>query len=852
MRAPAATARPSFGANAPPPPRNLSVAQAPTAEGRTVAPASRPAPRRRRWPIVVITAGVLALAGTFALLAGYRQAARAADELVTRARRSLNDDTYLGRVNATDMLVAGVEPPGALGRAADALVRFAGRPGLAGPEADRRALLARIEAERVGRDAERDRLPKATEALAEARGLAPDALDTRLADITLRLFRQELEAAQTALDALPGDQRDTAAAQQLYAEVALARGDRPRATDRAATARGKDAGFVPAQLLVLQLQAERGDTQGALEGLKVLGERHRSHVGVYVAYQRLRVQEGEQAAEAVTALQSVLEKNGEVLSPDQRALIQDTMGLYYVRSGDIESARTAYTIANKTVPDDPRYSVGLARLDLLEYKLDAAERVLREATRQHPGEPAFITELARAHLLRGDPSGALAELKRLSAPDIDALLLIARSQLDLSDPNGALETLAAAERQAPALLDVDYYRLLAKVRAGVTAEAALKQLGEPRATGAGEQLWEAALPGRAHGMALAHRGDLDAAATVLTETFAAHPRDFLSAFELCLVEARRLRGREALKACRAALTINPHNLKAAELSAEIAEATLDAGAVIAALEPLRERTPEMTRRLARAYVALERVGSAAALVPERREGAPEDATDRSVRGLVLLATGRGEEALPLLQAAADELDKDAWAQIALADLLLDQGDARKAAAVYRKAGKLSRLPFASLGAARAAMRNNDWQQALVDARVAERQARRSLSHARLRGEALAIQGRVTLQTGGRRGLRAAARFFAEALKAEKELPAALVGNGLLAEQQQRFDEAVRLYGRAIQVAPKDPEAHYLLGRLLLQTPGTTEQGRDMLNQARVLDPRGRFGSLAKGLLQPTP
>ncbi|MEZ4467014.1 MAG: tetratricopeptide repeat protein [bacterium] len=428
---------------------------------------------------MVIFAGIIALAATFALLASYRTAWRSADDLVARARRSLNDDTYLGRVNATEMLVAGIEAQSALARAADAVVRLIGRPGLAAPEADRRALLARIEAERVCRDAERDRLGRATDALAEARALAPESLDTRLADIMLRVHRQELEAAQTALDALPADQRDTAEAQQLYAEVALARGDRARATDRAATARGKDAGYVPAQLLVLQLQAERGDAQGALEGLKVLGDRHRSHVGVYIAYQRLRVQEGEQAAEAVTALQSVLEKNGEVLSPDQRALIQDTMGLFYVRSGDIESARTAYTIANKTVPDDPRFSVGLARLDLLEYKLDAAEKVLREATRQHPGEPAFTTELARAHLLRGDPSGALAELKRLASPDIDALLLIARAQLDLSDPNGALETLAAAERQAPALVDVDAYRLLAKVRAGVTADAALAARRRP-------------------------------------------------------------------------------------------------------------------------------------------------------------------------------------------------------------------------------------------------------------------------------------------------------------------------------------------------------------------------------------
>ncbi|MEZ4467015.1 MAG: hypothetical protein R3F43_21835 [bacterium] len=175
-------------------------------------------------------------------------------------------------------------------------------------------------------------------------------------------------------------------------------------------------------------------------------------------------------------------------------------------------------------------------------------------------------------------------------------------------------------------------------------------------------------------MALAHRGDLDAAATALTETLAAFPQDPLTAFELCLVEARRLRGREALKACRAALTINPHNLKAADLSAEIAEATLDAGAVIAALDPPDRAHPGDDPP---ARPGLRHAGAgrrdAAALVPERREGTPEDATDRYVRGLVLLATNRGEEALPLLQAAADELDKDAWAQIALADLLMDQG-----------------------------------------------------------------------------------------------------------------------------------------------------------------------------------
>ncbi|MEZ4467016.1 MAG: hypothetical protein R3F43_21840 [bacterium] len=64
-------------------------------------------------------------------------------------------------------------------------------------------------------------------------------------------------------------------------------------------------------------------------------------------------------------------------------------------------------------------------------------------------------------------------------------------------------------------------------------------------------------------------------------------------------------------------------------------------------------------------------------------------------------------------------------------------------------------------------------------------------------------------------------------------------------------EAVRLYGRAIQVSPKDRGP--LPARPAAPADARpTDQGREMLTQARTLDPRGRFGSLAKGLLQPSP
>lgn len=77
----------------------------------------------------------------------------------------------------------------------------------------------------------------------------------------------------------------------------------------------------------------------------------------------------------------------------------------------------------------------------------------------------------------------------------------------------------------------------------------------------------------------------------------------------------------------------------------------------------------------------------------------------------------------------------------------------------------------------------------------------------------------------------------------------LVGRGLLAQQKSDLTGAVRAYGRAVQVSPRDAEAQYLYGKLLFTETEQRDAGRTALQKAIDLDPRGRYGDLAKRVLK---
>lgn len=822
----------------------------------TLAPRLQP-PGARGFPVarVLVAAGVLVLV----LLAGlgtwrYRAAAGRLDVLVEEARTAVADGNHASRAAQAARLAAEGGASDPLAGLGDVAARLFGGDGLDLRRARRIALLARLEAERVGIYGESTRTEVAEQALAHARERAATHLDTHVATVLLLLHARQPGAAREALDALPDELRNTADAQFLYARAALAEGKRTEAVDRARTAAQLDDRHLHARALLVELKAARGDHAGAIEDYQaLLGSLSPTYLGARIALERLRIQVDNRAAEAVAALKLLLRDAGDQLAPTERALAHDSLGLYYANSGDLEAARDAYRAAMEAAPDDPRFSTGLARLDIREFKLDAAEQVLQAAAAAEPGTSRHRVQLALVRLLRGDPAGALEQLSGVEKPDAEALLVRARAQLDLEDARAAEDTLAEATRLDGGLLDVRIYRTLAAFLQGrrrAATLADLRALRERRADGE-QRLLDRTLAVRAYAAALAENGDVDPAIAEFQNAVVIDRRDFLAFHSLCRLRARKLEAREALRDCRAALEVNPHYLPAAALGAEIAEAGLDAGAVIAVLEPvLRTRTgpPPLVRRLARAYVDVGEPDKALTLL-EGEHGTRDDPTRRYVKGLVAAAAGRLKEALEQLYPVTEQLTDDSWAQLAYAETLMKAGKGTEAAAFYRRAMSAGADPRAALGAAAAALKQNDWREAWRAAEAAEERAGKTPAHPRVRAEALAIQGQAWLQSGNRAGQKKAEKLLQRALEIEPDLPSALVAQGLLAELDRDLETAAARYQRATQVAPDDPEAFFRLGRLLFNERATRGMGRDALKKVVRMDPEGPWGVRAKKQLE---
>lgn len=799
------------------------------------------------WPYILAGLVISLAAITVTTVVAYRNAVRRAEGALTMARRDLNVETHAGRINATRNLEATSESTNLLATLGDRVIRLFGGAGLTAPAAARNALLARVLAERILRDAEVHLRERAATAFGRAKASAPSSPDTRLAELVLALDARDLGAADAALEAM--DARTAAGAPALFyrAHLALLRGQRSEAATLVTQALKADPGYVPAELLMLEFQLERGLNERALAGYADLLVRVSDHVGVYVAARRARVRTFDKDGAAVADLRKVLrnlEKDNAEMSPAQLALLHDTIGLFFTH-GDSAVARAEFDKAATAAPERTHYLVGQARLDLLAYRLPDAEGRLERAAARYPNDPAVRVEQARARLLRGDASGAIGILSALEHPNVEGLLIEAEARLALSEPAAAVDALRRAKRISAGLLDVEYYRQLANVAAKNNPTEALKTLKSMFNPTVGARLWDEALPNRAYGIALMRANRLKAAVEILTSAHAAYPKDHRAPAALCAAYRLQLKARPALSACRAALKINRYDLSVARMGSEIAEQFADFGAVIALLEGLSTEDPELLRRLARAYMQVGDRTKVTQLL--RRSGA--GGTNKYIEALDLIARQTPAGALGPMAKAAESLPDDEAVQLSHADLLLKQGDSRGALKVYARVAQRSRLPHAQMGIARVALLKNDWRTASTAVAAAIRLARSSLSHPRVRSEALALEGRIALSKSGRAGWRKARRAFAAAERLAKELPAILVGRGLLAEAQRKPDAALQYYGRAVQVSPRDAEAHYLFGRLLLSATDQRDDAVKILQKAIDLDPRGRYGDLARRALK---
>ncbi len=849
-----------------------SPASTPAATGRADPRAEHSAPRahhavverraRTIWlRITLLALAVLVLLAALIATLRYRRAQETRATRLDAITAALTDGNFQSRVEQTTALEAPLPEPGPFAALGDRAVQLMGRGGLAASEARRAALRARVEAERVALFGERDRREAADAALAEAEQVAAGRLDTVAAAALLAVADGDVTRATAALDRLDEAQQSTADAAWLAAVVARQDDRLDDALEQARAAAQRDAGHPFAATLVGEVQAERGDSAGGLATLRLLLERRKGgHVDTRVAFERLRIAVGKRAGEAVGNLRALLEDADTPLSPAQQARIHDGIGDYHDAAGDDEAARQAYLRAMDAAPGVPAFMAGVARVDLRRHALDDAEELLERAARAAPGDPRWRVLLARVSLDRGVPREALTRIEAIERPGAEARFVAGMARLDLADEatdkaarKALLEAggadLKAADELSGGLADALLLAELARYQL-TNRKDALSALRRARTTRDARPLRDRALPFRAYGRALAHRGRHKAAVSQFMNAVEVDARDHRAHALACASAAARLDSKSALEQCRKALEINPHYAPAARRLAAVAEAWRDAGATVAALSPLAARgllTPVDARRFARALVEQDDLDAAAALV-DGASAIDDDASRRYIQGVVATARGTLGEARALLYAAADQLGDDAWVQLGYARLLLKQDEAAQAATYYRRAMTADDEPFAALGLAHAELDRGDPVAAEVAAREAERRAARSLSHPRVRAEALAVQARALVAKGGRRDLRRAEALLRKADAVEPDLRESLMTAGLLAEKRRRAGQAIGHYRRLTEVAPKEAEGWYRLGRVLL-AERERAAGRAALEKALALDAEGVWGKRAKQALR---
>ncbi|MFN3196815.1 MAG: tetratricopeptide repeat protein [Bradymonadia bacterium] len=823
-------------------------------------------PNHRGTVLKALGLGGLVMALVLGLLSTWRYiaVADALDDTLAETEKSLQDGNFISRVDGSERLPEAIEAGDPLARAGDALMQLLGKGGIEARQARGQALLARLHAERVALYGDLPDLEAAQTTLARARTAAPEAIDTGLAEALMALHGHQYDSARTLLQNLATKASGHPEIEYVLARVALAEGQREVALDRLRATLKLDPEHVNAHMLMARVK--RGDAQEALQAYdEILEARNAQHVDTRIARGRLQIESRpNQSIEAVEQLKMMLQVEQPQMSQAQVARIHEAIGTFYLKNNDVDVARRAFKSAVDAAPDDPRFATGLARLDLAEFKLTEAEAMLARAISLVPESATHRAIMARLRLLQGDPGGALKQLDAIERPDAEALMLRGQAHLDLAQWREAERALEKAVRADSGLLDAEIrLQLAAYLNGRALGLSRLEEIqkGQVRS---GMRLEDPTLPHRAFGQALARsksRDDVRKAMAQFKQAVLSQPDDFRGQYAMCRLYMRLANADGALTHCKTTVRINPHFAPAVLDQSAISEAQRDAGGVIASLAPFIEQRPShpqnspAVRRLARAYVhrGLTLAGSndgerflrkAEGLINNSKLNVNE-ASRRYVRGLLFSARGEQKRALPELAAASDQLSNDPYVHLSHADVLMRQQAPGKAASYYRRAVKAGGLADAALGAARAALSLGDGKMALNSANEAERLALRSLSHPRVRAEALSIQAQVAFERGGRRDRAKAERLAQRALKISADLPSALITLGRLAEGSGALDVAAARFQRATQVDLRNPEAQYRLGRLLVTQDETRGQGMEMLSQVINLDPDGRWGQLAR-------
>ncbi len=244
--------------------------------------------------------------------------------------------------------------------------------------------------------------------------------------------------------------------------------------------------------------------------------------------------------------------------PEERAERAREAVRQAVVQGDRGAALEALDDLRAVAPDTPDSLLELAQLLVQVGSAPDAGWLLEEGVRRFPERDDLRLALARVALLLGNPSlarEAVAPVAVDSEQHALALVTRAQAELNLGDLEGALETLAEAERLYPDRPEARLVRIstLLSERRQEEARAAIE---EARAALAGEEEEQAGIRHRLDvtlAQIQAQRGEAEAGIATLTAMVEANPADLLAWHALIQILVRQERSEECLALLEGAL-----------------------------------------------------------------------------------------------------------------------------------------------------------------------------------------------------------------------------------------------------------------------------------------------------------
>jgi tetratricopeptide (TPR) repeat protein len=266
---------------------------------------------------------------------------------------------------------------------------------------------------------------------------------------------------------------------------------------------------------------------------------------------------------------------------------------------------------------------------------------------------------------------------------------------------------------------------------------------------------------------------------------------------------------------------------------------------ISEAERAAKLVPELRRAdrvLALGYSKVGRYASAMRLLDARLKNDPKNGAVQLLYGHLARDMSQLDLAEQHYRAAVDAGGDVQEAHLALAELMLEQGNVAGAIGEYKKAADqkgsaVERLGRAYAGLARAEVLLERPKEAL-------RYARTALTYTPRDPEVLLVNGEVALMTGSATTASALAK---RALDARSGEPAALVLAGRAATRERARDRAIKSFEEAIANDPTDPRIKGVLAASYLSMGGT-QQAYALIRKAAEVDPAERVSRSRTGPL----